>query len=338
MARNEQLIRQHKILQILERVRFGKTIEEIRQDVVDELGLSSIHIRTLRRDLEALQAAGIDVDCHDSPRGKIWKLGPLAKTTTQIRATSTELIALALGRQLLFPLAGTPFWRGIESFWTKIQEELPESVLEHYEKYWRTLRVLGVTAKSYESHQGMLGTIHRAINDHRVLEIDYESPGKPVGQRLIEPCTVALFHASLYVLGVNHNDEEQKIRTWKLDRFHRAVALDKYFKYNDDLDIDHYIGNSLGIFVGKKSRNFRIRLSPQAARWVTEEPWHPDQQLKELPDGQFELTVRAAHDLEILPRVLQMGTEAEIMAPASARRAVAEIVESLAERYGIIEE
>ena len=66
MARNEQLIRQHKVLQILERVRFGKTLEEIRDDVVDELGLKSLSTRTLRRDLEALQAAGIDVDVHDT--------------------------------------------------------------------------------------------------------------------------------------------------------------------------------------------------------------------------------------------------------------------------------
>ena len=36
MARNEQLIRQHKLLQILERSRFGRTLEEIRDDLVDE--------------------------------------------------------------------------------------------------------------------------------------------------------------------------------------------------------------------------------------------------------------------------------------------------------------
>ena len=42
MARNEQLIRQHKILQILERYRFGRSLEEIRQELVDELGLASL--------------------------------------------------------------------------------------------------------------------------------------------------------------------------------------------------------------------------------------------------------------------------------------------------------
>jgi len=333
MARNEQLIRQHKILQILERVRFGKTLEEIRQDVIDELGLTSIHVRTLRRDLEALQAAGIDVQAHETQRGKVWKLGPLAKSTTKISVSSTELIALALGRRLMYPLAGSPFWRGIESFWNKVQEEIPASVLDHYEKYWKTLRVVGVPVKSYEKHHGMLNTIHRAIIEHRVLEIVYEVPGDTPKTRLIEPYAVVLWHSSLYVVAVNHGEDGSGIRTWKLDRIKKTKALDQWFNEDSSLDIDQFISDSLGIFVGGKARNFRIRLSPKAAGWVREEPWHPDQNLKQLRDGHFELTVRAGHDVEIISRVLQLGSEAELLAPSSARKAGGKTVNDLAKTY-----
>ena len=62
MARNDQLIRQHRLLQVLERTRFGYTLSELRDSLMEELGLSSLHTRTLRRDIEALQAAGIDVE------------------------------------------------------------------------------------------------------------------------------------------------------------------------------------------------------------------------------------------------------------------------------------
>jgi len=171
MARNEQLIRQHKVLQILERVRFGKTLQELHDDVTEELGLQSLHTRTLRRDLEALQAAGFDVDSHDSPRGKIWKMGPMAKTATHISFSSTELIALSLGRELMLPLTGTQFGSGIESFWKKVREEVPESVLGHYEKYRKTFRVQGLPIKSYESKQGIIKTINRGILEHRILEV-----------------------------------------------------------------------------------------------------------------------------------------------------------------------
>ena len=333
MARNEQLIRQHKILQILERVRFGKTVEEIKQDVVDELGLSSIHSRTLRRDMEALQAAGIDVQQHDTQRGKVWKLGPLAKSTTKISVSSTELIALALGRRLMYPLAGSPFWRGIESFWNKVQEEIPASVLEHYEKYWKTLRVIGMPVKSYEKHHGMLNTIHRAIIEHRVLEMVYEVPGGTPKTRKVEPYAVVLWHSSLYIIAVNHGDAESGIRTWKLDRIKKTIALDQWFEEDKDLDIDEFISDSLGIFVGNKARNFKIRLSAKAASWVKEEPWHPDQKLKELKTGEFELTVKAGHDVEIISRVMQLGAEAELLSPASARQAVAAMIKDLAKKY-----
>ena len=335
MARNEQLIRQHKILQVLERVRFGKTLAELQQDIVDELGLTSIHPRTLKRDLSALQAAGIDVDVHDSARGKVWKLGPRAKSTTKINASSTELIALSLGRQLLHPLAGTPFWHGIETFWNKIKEEIPASVLAHYENYRKTLRVLGMPAKSYEKKHGIIKTINRAIREHRLVEVEYHSLGKSPRKRSIEPYTVILFQSSIYIVAAASEieDPEDRVRTWKLDRFGKATIMDEWFKIPKDLDLDQYVGHSLGMFLGNKSRNFRIKIGPHAKRWVVEDPWHPDQKIKELKDGSIELSVKAVHDLEIIPRVLNLGAEAEILSPPSARKQMSEIIKQLAKKY-----
>ena len=335
MARNEQLIRQHKILQILERVRFGKTLEEIKQDVIDELGITSLSTRTIRRDLEALQSAGIDVDSHDMQRGKVWKLGPRAKATTKISFSATELIALSLGRQLMYPLAGTPFWMGIETFWNKIQEEVPSSVLTHYEKFRRTLRVLGVPAKSYEKQRGIIKTLNRAIVEHRLVEIEYQAVGAPKKTRIIEPYTIVLFQSSLYIICAAHEveDPDKRVRNLKLDRFGKATILDKWFKVPSDLDLDQIVGNSLGIFIGKKPRNFKIKIAPHAAQWVIEDPWHPEQKVRELNDGSIELSVKAVHDLEIIPRVLSLGADAEIVSPQSARKEMAATVKRLAEIY-----
>ena len=105
MARNEQLIRQHKLLQILERYRFGRTLSEVRDELVEELGLSSLHTRSVRRDTEALQAAGFDVVSVEAERGRVWKLGPRFKGSHKITASATELMALSLGRDLMHPLA-----------------------------------------------------------------------------------------------------------------------------------------------------------------------------------------------------------------------------------------
>ncbi|WP_146436394.1 helix-turn-helix transcriptional regulator [Blastopirellula retiformator] len=338
MARNEQLIRQHKILQILEPSRYGYLLEEIRDDLVTQLGLTSLHVRTVRRDLEALQAAGVDVDSHESPRGRVWKMGSGARGMHKINASATELIALSLGRDLMLPLAGTPFWIGIESFWNKIQEELPGSIWDHYHKYRQVLHVSGITPKSYKEQEGVLKTINRAIQQHRVVQISYQTLGQPMPkQREIEPYGVVLYQSSIYIVAAAREveDPESRVRHWKLDRFKKAEALDDYFKPPKDFDLEQHLAQSIGIFASEKPQNFKIRISSFAAAWVREDPWHPEQKIEPQEDGSVILTVKAANDLEIIPRVLALGPEAEVLSPASCRKAVAERVKRLAEIYKI---
>jgi predicted DNA-binding transcriptional regulator YafY len=336
MARNEQLIRQHKILQILERYRFGRTLDEIRDDLVEELGLTSLHSRSVRRDLEALQAAGLDVNVHNSQRGKVWKLGPGVRSTHKITATATELMALSLSRDLLFPLAGTPFWQGIESFWNKVQDELPDAVWSHYKKYRSVLHVLGTPAKSYERQQGTLKTINRAILEHRVLSVEYQPAGKPVSQRTLEPYAIVFYQSSLYIVAADHaipDGRDDRIRHWKLDRFQKATAEDEWFKPPEDFDLHAYLSAGMGIFSGGKPQRFRIKISAHAAPWVLEDPWHPDQHVEQRKDGSIVLTVTAAHEMEIIPRVLALGTEAEVLSPAACRERIGETVKRLAATY-----
>lgn len=336
MARNEQLIRQHKILQILERLRFGATLEELRDSVVDELGLTSLHTRSIRRDLEALTAAGLPIIDEENQRGRVWKLSRSDKGLSKITITASELIALSMGRDLMLPLVGTQFWIGIESFWNKVGEQLPEAVWEHYERYRRTLYVLGLPTKTYEKHQGILKTVNRAIQEHRHLEMEYQVPGRPASVRTIEPYGVALFQSSIYVVATETSrdgDDSQRLRHWKLDRFQAAKALDSWFKPDEAIDLQAHLGQSVGIFSGAKPKSYVMRLSAQAARWVQEDPWHAEQVVEEQADGTVLLTVTAYHDTEVIQRVLRLGVEAEILSPDHCRKEVQDIIATLSKRY-----
>lgn len=336
MARNEQLIRQHKLLQILERSRFGRTLQEIRDDLVDELGLSSLHTRSVRRDLMALQSAGIDVDVHDTQRGRVWKLGLRFRGTHKIMASVTELMALSLGRDLLYPLAGTPFWVGIESFWSKLKESMPDAIWQHYEKSRKVLYVRGMPAKSYKKQEGIIKTVNRAIQQRRVLQIRYRGLGKQEARnRQIEPYGVVVFQSSLYIVAAacEISRTQERIRHLKLDRFQSAEALDEYFRLPAGFDLKAHLEQSVGIFSGRKPQNFRIRISAYAAPWVLEDPWHPDQQVDVKKDGSILLTVKAANSLEIIPHVLRLGNEAEVLAPKSCRQAIARMLRQMVRKY-----
>ncbi len=336
MARNEQLIRQHKIIQVLERLRFGATLEELRDTVVEELGLSSLHTRSIRRDIEALIAAGMPIIDEENSRGRVWKLSRADKGLQKIAITASELIALSMGRQLMLPLLGTQFWIGIESFWNKVKEQLPSGVWDHYQRYRRTLYVLGTPAKSYEKQQGMLKTVNRAIQEHRELEIEYQSIGKPPQMRVVEPYGVVIYQSSIYVVATEERSDGKgtdRLRHWKLDRFLSATALDAWFKPNDDIDMESHLGQTVGIFSGKESVTYEIQLSAQAARWVQEDPWHAQQKFTADESGGGRLSVPAYHDMEIIPRVLALGNEAELLSPKSARQLLAETIGQISSRY-----
>lgn len=336
MSRNEQLIRQHKLLQVLERTRIGRTLEELRDDVVEALGISSLHLKSLKRDIEALQAAGFPIESQWLSRGKVWRLKPGIQQVHKIEASATELIALSLGRDLLYPLAGTPFWQGIESFWNKLREELPGTAWQHYEAYRQVLFVRGTPAKSYQKQHGILNSLHRAITERKLVEIEYQPPGKEPQQRTIEPYAVVFYQSSLYIVAAAHElpeDHEDRIRHLKLDRFVRVLVQGKTFQRPAGFDLEKHLGQGVGIFSGGKSRDFKIRISARGARWVLEDPWHADQKAEPQPNGDIILTVPAHHDLEIIPRVLALGSEAEVLAPASCRKALAEIVRVLTKRY-----
>ena len=338
MARNEQLIRQHKILQILEARRFGATLEDLRDTVVDDLGLTSQHTRTIRRDLEALQAAGFDIATEETQSGKVWKLRRVDKGLHKITTTASELIALSMGRDLLLPLVGTQFWQGIEAFWNKVREQLPSGVWEHYQRYRRTLRVIGVPAKTYEKQQGVLKTINRAIQEHRILEAAYQSVGNPMTTRRLEPYGLVMYQSSIYVVAVESGRESERaiserIRHWKLDRFEKATALDEWFEADEEVDLDEHHGQTIGIFSGDKATDYVIRLTANAAMWIQEDPWHAEQSLTQIDDGRFELVVPAYNALEIIPRVLALGAQAEVIEPPDCRAKMQEIVQHLADVY-----
>ena len=335
MARNEQLIRQHKLLQLLEFSRFGRTLEELRSDLVADLGLSTLHERTVRRDIEALQAAGFDIQTDTVERGKVYKLGQNNTSVHEIGISATELIALSIGRELLYPLLGTQYWQGIETFWNKLQESVPNGVFDHYARYRKSLHVFGTPRKSYEEQAGILKTINRAILEHRVVEIEYESVGKPASVRRIEPYGLAVYQSSIYVVAAaaEVKDPAERLRHWKLDRFRHARALDEYFKPDPNVNLEHHLGKSIGIFSGDAPTMVKIRIGGRAAAWVREDPWHPEQKFEQQPDGSSILSVPASHPRELLPKVLSLGGDAEVLEPESFRQTVAEAVQQMAASY-----
>ena len=120
MARNDQISRQWRLLQLLESPT-GRTLQGLAERLPDDYPKNQ---RTLRRDLEALERrfplVTERVDGHT-----VWKLMDGYRDLPKVAFSPTELMALTFSRSLLKPLEGTELRQAIDSALSKAALALP---------------------------------------------------------------------------------------------------------------------------------------------------------------------------------------------------------------------
>ena len=339
--RYKQVARACKVLEILQNSRYGKTTRELADAVVRYMGLRSVSLKSIERDLKFWQGYGFPIHSEktsDPERRTVWRLDRGYLELPGFQISVLELLAFAVGRELLFPLAGTPYWEGIQMLWSKMRETLPEPLWEHFERLRRNLVVRGPAAKQYADKEGMLSALNRAIYQHRVTAIRYQGLGQQQAQqRRIEPHALVLSGGSIYVVATDAGADRGEFKLFKLDRLSQVTVGDERFKPRQDFDPEELFAASVGVYRARKAQRFQIRLSGPAARWVVEEPLHPKQILRPPAQGdeteEVVLEIPSAYEEEIIRGVLALGDHAEVLQPESCREALGGIARRLAGRY-----
>jgi predicted DNA-binding transcriptional regulator YafY len=78
----------------------------------------------------------------------------------------------------------------------------------------------------------------------------------------------------------------------------------------------------------------KLRFTPERARWVGTEEWHPKQKGRYEKDGSYVLELPYADSRELVMDILRHGPEVEVLEPAELRRAVRGQLEAAAAQYG----
>ena len=100
MPRNQEVIRQWRVLHALESSRHGIALDTLAKEL-------EVTTRTIRRDLAALQEAGFPLyDTHDENGRVRWRLDGQVLKGLETGFTLPELCALYLSRNLLESVAG----------------------------------------------------------------------------------------------------------------------------------------------------------------------------------------------------------------------------------------
>ncbi len=115
----------------------------------------------------------------------------------------------------------------------------------------------------------------------------------------------------------------QALEVFALDALTEARLLERRSREISLAEVDRRLGSGYGIYRGRRLAWATLHFSPDAARWVRAEIWHPQQRTRDLDDGRFELRVPYGAAPELEMDILRHGEHVEVIAPESLRRSVA---------------
>jgi len=125
----------------------------------------------------------------------------------------------------------------------------------------------------------------------------------------------------------------QDLRSFAVDAVRRAALRDTRANEVPASELDEYLGSGYGIFAGRDVEWATLRFSPEAARWVSAQNWHPKQRARVEKDGTYVLELPYASDRELVMEILKYGADVEVLTPPGLRQRVADALRKAAQRY-----
>lgn len=328
MAEQAALLRQWLLLKTLSARRYGVTLKELAAEM-------QVSEKTIRRDLETFMVAGFPLTETLGEFGrKKWHLDG-DKVQPGIAFAFDEALALYLGRHLLEPLAGTPFWEGAQRAFKKVRASLSETALKHVEKFTDMFRQTSFGRHDYSKKAEVIDRLMIGIEDRRAVFITYQSlrATEPVTYD-IYPYGLAYHRGSLYLVG--RNPQREQVCHWKVDRVEKAEIDEFRFQRPADFDLQQHLAGSFGIYHGDGDASVcvRVRFSPAVARYVEESQWHASQKLTKQRDGSLLAEFCLDETEEVKRWIMSFGQQAEVLEPGQLRQEILAELQSLLVAYG----
>jgi predicted DNA-binding transcriptional regulator YafY len=199
------------------------------------------------------------------------------------------------------------------------------------EEVQRRIRIETLGARDFKlEHFQAVGT---ALLRRKRLTIDYHARGSDeITRREVSPQRLSHYRGNWYLDAWCHLRKD--LRAFAVDAIRRAEILDKPARDIAEKKLDATLGASYGIFRRDQVEWAVLRFSPERARWVKSERWHPNQKGRALVDGGFELRVPYADDRELVMDILKYGADCEVVEPAGLRARVMAEVARMQDLYG----
>jgi predicted DNA-binding transcriptional regulator YafY len=284
--------------------------------MTDIAGRFEITERQVRRDLDALEAAGYRLDraTDDSGRVRV-RLANFRPGTIQLGVR--ERYTLLAVRRVFDVLRGTAFFEDVESIYDKLAAALPEGEQKHLETLsGRFVFLPDRGTKNYRRKADVLDALLTGVIRRLAVRYAYRAPGATRPRAgVMAPYALALYRNGLYVVaGFPDDGDPDRQRpalrpaVYAVERFATAEYLrDRPFALPKGFAVDDYFQGAFGVTQGGDRRRVVVDFKRAAAAAVTARTWHRSQKVTSRPDGGVRLTFEVEDLNEVVSWILSWG-------------------------------
>ncbi len=191
------------------------------------------------------------------------------------------------------------------------------------EEVQRRIRIQTVGAREF--HLDHFQAVGSALLRRKRLVIRYHARGTDeTTEREVSPQRLMHYRDNWYLDAWCHLRDG--LRAFSVDAIESAEIIDKKAKDVAEKRLDEVLGSGYGIFGGDQVTWATLRFTPERARWVAAERWHPNQEGRLLKDGSYELKVPYSDDRELIMDIMKYGGDCQVISPvALAKRVLSEL-------------
>lgn len=181
-------------------------------------------------------------------------------------------------------------------------------------------------------HLKCFETITKATLERKRIRIHHYNRQTGITvERVISPQQLVHYRDNWYVDSWCHLRDE--IRSFAIDAIPECELLPDNAKDVDPDQLRLALSSGYGIFGGQASAWAKLKFSPERARWVRCEEWHPEQKTKDLADGSYVIELPYSDERELLADVLKYGADVEVIEPESLRKSIKAVLLKNAKLY-----
>ncbi len=284
-----------------------------------------VSVRTIQRDMEAIDLAGIPVVTVQGPRGgygimKTFKLDRQLVSPEDIFYIITALKSIS-------DSIDNP---KLENTLEKMKGLMPgvpgESFLKHSSKLHIDFTMLG----GGPDQKRIFQIINTAVEKEKLLRISYTNNKLEKDTRIIEPMTIVFKWRAWYLYAWCRSREDY--RFFRISRIREPEILERGFIRRDQGYEEFESRNSYGP-TGTGSGSIEIKLHFKTPMTDLVEEYYDEKNCEKLDDGSIICTVSMPEDGWLYGYILSFGEYVEVLSPPHLRKIIKEGAKKISEVY-----